>query len=98
MKSTGSTWDDIGRINVAIRESAKLGVDERVILAIIMQESHGDVGVITTISPGGIPTAGLMQCSGCQGFPGRHALSQVSCHSGRCLIDHVDKGETDGVK
>jgi len=78
MRSTGSTADDVGRINVAIRECAKLGVDERVILGIIMQESHGDVGVITTTSPGGIPTAGLMQCSGCQGFPGQHGLSQVS--------------------
>ncbi|KAF2185546.1 hypothetical protein K469DRAFT_531580, partial [Zopfia rhizophila CBS 207.26] len=77
MKSTGNTWDDIGRINVAIRECAKLGVDERVILGIIMQESHGDVGVRTTFSPGeGIPTAGLMQCSNCPGFPGRHGLSQ----------------------
>ena len=61
MRSTGSTRDDIGRINVAIRECAKLGVDERVILAIIMQESHGDVGVRTTTSPGGLATAGLMQ-------------------------------------
>ena len=84
MRATGSTWDDIGRINVAIRECAKLGVDERVILAIIMQESHGDVGVRTTISPGGIPTAGLMQCSGCSGFPGRHGLSQV-CFIFFCL-------------
>jgi len=78
MHSTGSTWDDIGRINVAIRECAKLGVDERVILAIIMQESHGDVGVRTTTSPGGAATAGIMQCTGCPGFPGRHGLSQVS--------------------
>lgn len=37
MRSTGSTADDVGRINVAIREAAKLGVDERVILGIIMQ-------------------------------------------------------------
>jgi hypothetical protein len=78
MKSKGSTWDDIGRINVAIRECAKLGVDERVILGIIMQESHGDVGVNTTTSPGGIPTRGLMQCSGCDGFPFTYGLSQVN--------------------
>lgn len=76
MRAMGSTWDDVGRINVAIRECAKLGVDERVILAIIMQESHGDVGVRTTISPDGQPTAGLMQCTGCPGFPGQHNLSQ----------------------
>lgn len=76
MHASGSTWDDIGRINVAIRECAKLGVDERVILAIIMQESHGYVGVRTTTSPGGVPTAGLMQCSNCAGFPGQTNLSQ----------------------
>ncbi|KAF2202008.1 hypothetical protein GQ43DRAFT_455352 [Delitschia confertaspora ATCC 74209] len=76
MLSTGNTADDLGRINVAIRECAKLGVDERVILAIIMQESHGNVGVRTTFSPDGIPTAGIMQCSGCAGFEGRHGLSQ----------------------
>lgn len=77
MRSTGSTWDDIGRINVAIRNAAQMGVDERVILGIIMQESHGYVGVITTPSPEGIPTAGLMQCSGCPGYEGRTGLSQV---------------------
>ncbi|KAK8132390.1 hypothetical protein PG999_000563 [Apiospora kogelbergensis] len=78
MKSTGSTWDDIGRINVAIRDASKnIGVDERVILGIIMQESHGYVGVRTTFSPGdNIPTAGIMQCSSCPGYPGRTGLSQ----------------------
>lgn len=79
MSQSGSTWDDIGRINVAIRNAAaSIGVDERVILGIVMQESHGYVGVQTTFSPGeGIPTAGLMQCSDCQGFPGQNGLSQV---------------------
>lgn len=83
MKSTGSTWDDIGRINVAIRDASKnIGVDERVILGIIMQESHGYVGVRTTFSPGdNIPTAGIMQCSSCPGYPGRTGLSQVSDNS-----------------
>ncbi|KAF2872361.1 hypothetical protein BDV95DRAFT_628047 [Massariosphaeria phaeospora] len=76
MFSTGSTGDDVGRIWNAIVENAKLGVDERVILTIIMQESHGNVGVRTTVSPDGVPTAGLMQCSNCPGFPGRHGLSQ----------------------
>ncbi|KAK7987251.1 hypothetical protein PG988_002239 [Apiospora saccharicola] len=78
MSQSGSTWDDIGRINVAIRNAAaSIGVDERVILGIIMQESHGYVGVQTTFSPGeGIPTAGIMQCSNCQGFPGQNGLSQ----------------------
>ncbi|KAK8075559.1 hypothetical protein PG997_010222 [Apiospora hydei] len=78
IKSTGSTWDDVGRINVAIRNAAaSIGVDERVILGIIMQESHGYVGVRTTFSPGeGIPTAGIMQCSNCPGYPGQTGLSQ----------------------
>lgn len=40
MRSTGSTADDVGRINVAIREAAKIGVDERVILSIIMQGEY----------------------------------------------------------
>lgn len=40
MRSTGSTADDVGRINVAIREAAKIGVDERVILSIIMQGGY----------------------------------------------------------
>jgi hypothetical protein len=78
MLSTGNTGEDVGRIYNAIKECAKLGVDERVILAIIMQESHGDVGVQTTYSPGdNIPTGGVMQCSGCAGHAGKHGLSQV---------------------
>ena len=73
-----NTSEDTRRIKVAIEECAKIGVDERVILAIIMQESHGDVGVRTTYSPGdNIPTGGLMQCGGCAGAPGRNNLSQV---------------------
>ena len=40
MRSTGSTADDVGRINVAIREAAQIGVDERVILSIIMQGEY----------------------------------------------------------
>lgn len=79
MLATHDTSDDISHIKNAIKECAKIGVDERVILAIIMQESHGDVGAPVTFSPGdNIPTGGLMQCSGCAGFPGKHGLSQVS--------------------
>jgi hypothetical protein len=40
MRSTGSTADDVGRINVAIRQAAQIGVDERVILGIIMQGEY----------------------------------------------------------
>jgi hypothetical protein len=49
----------------------------------MMQESRGDVGVITTYSSG-VPTAGLMQCSGCPGFPGQHGLSQSDITSMVC--------------
>ncbi|KAH7040881.1 uncharacterized protein B0I36DRAFT_16407 [Microdochium trichocladiopsis] len=77
IRLTGSTWDDVGRINVAIWEASnQYSVDPRVILVIIMQESHGYVGVRTTYSYQGIPTAGLMQCSGCAGFPGQTNLPQ----------------------
>lgn len=78
MLATGSTHDDVGRIFVGIVEASRqIGVDERVILGIIMQESHGNVGVITTYNMDGQPTAGLMQCLNCPGFPGQHGLSQV---------------------
>ncbi|KAL7928933.1 hypothetical protein V8C35DRAFT_316869 [Trichoderma chlorosporum] len=69
----GSTWDDVGRINVAISSAAaSIGVDERVILAIIIQESGGYVGVECT----GGDDCGLMQCEGCPSFQGRNGLPQ----------------------
>ncbi|RFU77402.1 glycoside hydrolase [Trichoderma arundinaceum] len=75
MVNAGSTWDDVGRINVAISAAASsIGVDERVILAIIIQESTGNVGVICT----GDDDCGLMQCGGCAGFPGQNNLPQSS--------------------
>ena len=77
MFATGDSGPDIGAIWNAVHECAKIGVDERVIFCIIMQESSGDVGVRTTTSPGGQPTAGLMQATGSPGFPGQHNLSQV---------------------
>ena len=77
MLSTGNTGEDVGRIFNAIGEAAKIGVDERVILCIIIQESSGNVGVITTTAPDGSHSAGLMQCDGSPGFPGQHGLSQV---------------------
>ncbi|KAL6695337.1 hypothetical protein J3F84DRAFT_348687 [Trichoderma pleuroticola] len=73
MVNAGSTWDDVGRINVAISNAAAtIGVDERVILAIILQESHGYVGVQCT----GNNDCGLMQCEGCPSFQGRNGLPQ----------------------
>lgn len=77
MVNAGSTWDDVGRINVAISNAAStIGVDERVILAIILQESHGYVGVQCT----GNNDCGLMQCEGCPSFQGRNGLPQVCRH------------------
>ena len=78
MLSMGDTGPDVGCIFNAIGQAARsIGVDERVILCIIMQESTGDVGVRTTIAPDGSSSAGLMQCDGSPGFPGQHGLSQV---------------------
>ncbi|KAH6656891.1 hypothetical protein BKA67DRAFT_173283 [Truncatella angustata] len=76
MSLTGDTGEDIGRIWNAVKECAKIGVEERVIFAIIMQESTGNVGVRTTTNADGHFTAGLMQCDGSPGFPGQHGLSQ----------------------
>src|SRR5580700_4925245 len=78
MLQTGNSGEDIGRIWNAILEAAKIGVEERVIFCIIMQESTGNVGVGTTLSPGeGRPTGGLMQAIESPAFPGQHNLSQV---------------------
>ncbi|TVY78411.1 hypothetical protein LSUE1_G008296, partial [Lachnellula suecica] len=78
MVDAGSTFDDVGRIAVAIENAAaQIGVDERVILGIIMQESHGYVGVQTTFDADGVPTGGLMQASGCSGFDGQNNLPQA---------------------
>ena len=67
----------VGRIWNAILEAAKIGVEERVILCIIMQESDGNVGAFPTPGGDGRPDAGIMQCEGSPGFPGQHGLSQV---------------------
>ncbi|KAK9413778.1 putative Transglycosylase SLT domain-containing protein [Seiridium unicorne] len=76
MLATGDTGEDVGRIWNAVLECTKIGVEERVIFAIIMQESTGNVGVRTTTNADGHGTAGLMQCDGSPGFPGKHGLSQ----------------------
>lgn len=75
MVNAGSSWDDVGRINVAISQAAaSIGVDERVILAIILQESSGYVGVECTDEN----ECGLMQCENCPSFVGQNELSQVN--------------------
>ena len=74
---TGDTMQDMERIWGALIGGASGGIDNRVIFAIILQESTGNVGVQTTVDPAGRSTAGLMQCEGCPGFPGQHNLPQV---------------------
>jgi len=62
MAKTGDTGEDIGRIWNGVREAShKIGVEDRVIFAIIMQESTGNVGVGTTTNMDGHGTGGLMQ-------------------------------------
>ena len=77
MLQTGDSGQDVGFIWNAVLEAAKLGVEERVIFCIIMQESTGNVGVGTPNDQDNNPTGGLMQCEGSPAFPGQHNLSQV---------------------
>jgi hypothetical protein len=77
MLTAGSTPGDVEGIKKAVQECAKLGVDERVIFCIIMQESSGNVGIGTTTNMDQRSTGGLMQCDGSPAFPGKHDLSQV---------------------
>ena len=78
MLQTGDSGEDVSRIFNAINDVAKsIGVEERVILCIIMQESRGNVGVGTPNDNDGNPTGGLMQAEESPAFPGKHNLSQV---------------------
>jgi len=81
MLQTGDSEEDIGRIWNAVVEAAKLGVEERVIFCIIMQESTGNVGVGTTTDNDVKATGGLMQAEESPAFPGRHNLSQAEISS-----------------
>lgn len=83
MLQTGDSNEDVGRIYNAVVEAAKLGVEERVIFCIIMQESTGNVGVGTPNDQDGNPTGGLMQAEESPAFPGQHNLSQV------CLSSYI---------
>lgn len=79
MLQTGDTGEDVGRIwNAVLQAAQQIGVEERVIFCIIMQESTGNVGVGTTTDNGQKATGGLMQAEESPAFPGQHGLSQVS--------------------
>ncbi|KAK2615742.1 hypothetical protein N8I77_002474 [Diaporthe amygdali] len=97
MLAAGSTQQDVDRIYTAITGVASSsGIDPRVLLGIMMEESHGGVGVVTTWNADGQATGGLMQASGCHGFDGQNNLAQaditymVDCgtqHYKRNLVD-----------
>ena len=70
MLQTGDSNEDVGRIYNAVLEAAKLGVEERVIFCIIMQESTGNVGIETPRDMDGNATGGLMQAEESPAFPG----------------------------
>jgi len=66
-------------IRIAVTSVAgSYSIDARVLLGIVMEESHGGVGVVTTTNADGVPTGGLMQTSGCHGYDGQNNLAQVS--------------------
>lgn len=84
MTAAGSTQGDVTNIGTACQSVASSqGIDARVILALIIQESTGYVGVTTTTNADGQGTGGLMQTSGCQGYPGQNGLTAV------CLLNHL---------
>ncbi|KAI7784909.1 hypothetical protein LA080_008940 [Diaporthe eres] len=78
MFAAGSTQQDVDRIRVAITSVGKTyGIDRRVLLGMIMEESHGGVGAVTTYDADGVPTGGLMQSSNCHGYDGQKNLAQA---------------------
>ncbi|KAL1856913.1 hypothetical protein Daus18300_010567 [Diaporthe australafricana] len=78
MLAAGSTSQDVDRLYVAITSVANsFSIDARVLLAVMMEESGGDVGVVTTWNADGQPTGGLMQASGCHGYDGKNNLEQA---------------------
>lgn len=78
MIAAGSTQGDVTNIGAACQSVASdQGIDARVLLALILQESTGYVGVTTTTNVDGAGTGGLMQASECEGYPGQSGLSAV---------------------
>ncbi|KAK8018945.1 hypothetical protein PG991_008135 [Apiospora marii] len=83
MRAKGDQQSDIDRIKTALQSvGGQYGIEPRVLLSIMMQESHGDVGALTTISqPDGLSTGGLFQCWDCPGFYQQYGLSQAQITS-----------------
>jgi hypothetical protein len=71
MPHDNQTPEESQKIKTAIQVAhAQTGVDPRLLMAIIMQESHGELRVHTTIAPDGSKSGGLMQCAGCPSAEG----------------------------
>ncbi|KAK6840283.1 hypothetical protein PG990_007129 [Apiospora arundinis] len=70
MKTKGDTQQETEDIKSALKSvGKKYSIEDRVLLSIMMQESHGDVRAKTTYSqPDNLPTGGLFQCWNCPGF------------------------------
>lgn len=76
LQATGDSDEGIGHIYDAIQQvSSNTGVDNRVILSIIMQESHGKIN--TNNAGDGQNTPGLMQAMGCPNHAGEADVSRV---------------------
>ncbi|KAJ4396494.1 hypothetical protein N0V93_000713 [Gnomoniopsis smithogilvyi] len=95
MRATGDSEQDIENIYAAILQVASnTGIDNRVILAIIMQESHGQVNVKN--AGDGQNTPGLMQAQGCPNHAGEAVVSREAVlEMVQCGSDHfknVDGG------
>lgn len=90
MTAAGSTQDDVANIGKACQSVASSqGIDSRLILALVLQESTGYVGVTTTTNVDGQGTGGLMQTSGCQGYPGQKGLTAVCTYLAPDLMNYA---------
>lgn len=79
MRARGNSEQDIANLHAAIAQVAgSHGIDDRVLIAMIMQESHGQVN--TANAWDGQDTPGLMQAMGCPNHAGAATVSKV-CES-----------------
>lgn len=78
MIAAGSTQEDVSNIAKAVQSvGSQKGIDPRVVLAMILQESSGNVGAPTTTNLDGLATGGILQAQGCEGHPGQSGLTEV---------------------
>lgn len=87
MRAAGDNDQDIANIHTAILQVASnTGIDSRVILAIIMQETHGKVN--TPNASDGQDTPGLMQAQGCPNHAGEAVVSSVCVKTTSFAANH----------